>query len=137
MNKLLFFLSISIIFNSCEVENNKIINYPSISIINPSQELFNTGQDINIDILISHDEVIDNILYIETCECTNENFNTLELIELKNVFQNEWNYQKTISTINIPTDAMCDYNIEISTEDISGNERSKSIYFHLMNMNEN
>ena len=137
MNKILLLLSLILIFNSCEEENNRITNYPNISIINPNQEMYNIGQDIDINILISNDEVLDNILYLETCECTDDNLNSLELIELKNVFQNDWSYQKTISTINIPMDVMCDYNIEITANDIKGNERSKSIYFHLMSMNEN
>ena len=137
MNKILLLFSLILIFNSCEEENNRITNYPNISIINPNQEMYNIGQDIDINILISNDEVLDNILYLETCECTDDNLNSLELIELKNVFQNDWSYQKTISTINIPMDVMCDYNIEITANDIKGNERSKSIYFHLMSMNEN
>ena len=137
MNKILFLFSLILIFNSCEEENNRITNYPNISIINPNQEMYNIGQDIDINILISNDEVLDNILYLETCECTDDNLNSLELIELKNVFQNDWSYQKTISTNNIPMDVMCDYNIEITANDIKGNERSKSIYFHLMSMNEN
>ena len=137
MNKILLLFSLILIFNSCEEENNRITNYPNISIINPNQEMYNIGQDIDINILISNDEVLDNILYLETCECTDDNLNSLELIELKNVFQNDLSYQKTISTKNIPMDVMCDYNIEITANDIKGNERSKSIYFHLMSMNEN
>ena len=137
MNKILLLFSLILIFNSCEEENNRITNYPNISIINPNQEMYNIGQDIDINILISNDEVLDNILYLETCECTDDNLNSLELIELKNVFQNDWSYQKTISTNNIPMDVMCDYNIEITADDIKGNVRSKSIYFHLMSMNEN
>ena len=137
MNKTLLLFSLILIFNSCEEENNRITNYPNISIKNTNKEMYNIGQDIDINILISNDEVLDNILYLETCECTDDNLNSLELIELKNVFQNDWSYQKTISTKNIPMDVMCDYNIEITANDIKGNERSKSIYFHLMSMNEN
>ena len=42
-----------------------------------------------------------------------------------------------ITTNNIPENVMCDYNIEISAEDLNGNDSVKSIYFHVMTMNEN
>ena len=65
MNKILLLFSLILIFNSCEEENNRITNYPNISIINPNQEMYNIGQDIDINILISNDEVLDNILYLK------------------------------------------------------------------------
>ena len=81
--------------------------------------------------------MLDNITYYEICDCTDDNFDSLELIELKNVYENEWGYTKNISTKSLPANIMCDYNIEVSANDLNGNESSKSIYFHVMNMNEN
>ena len=124
------------LFCTCSVDEERMIESPSISIINPTQDLYNIGQIINIDILISHNEVIDNITYYETCNCTDDEFDSLELIELKNVYEKEWNYTKNIDTNNIPETIMCDYNIEISADDLNGNESVKSIYFHVMTMNE-
>ena len=124
------------LFCTCSVDEERMIESPSISIINPTQDLYNIGQMINIDILISHNEVIDNITYYETCNCTDDEFDSLELIELKNVYEKEWSYTKNIDTNNIPETVMCDYNIEISADDLNGNESVKSIYFHVMTMNE-
>ena len=124
------------LFCTCSVDEERMIESPSISIINPTQDLYNIGQIINIDILISHNEVIDNITYYETCNCTDDEFDSLELIELKNVYEKEWSYTKNIDTNNIPETIMCDYNIEISADDLNGNESVKSIYFHVMTMNE-
>lgn len=124
------------LFCTCSVDEERMIESPSISIINPTQDLYNIGQIINIDILISHNEVIDNITYYETCNCTDDEFDSLELIELKNVYEKEWSYTKNIDTNNIPETVMCDYNIEISADDLNGNESVKSIYFHVMTMNE-
>tara|TARA_B100001250_G_C19414532_1_gene620525 strand:+ start:261 stop:677 length:417 start_codon:yes stop_codon:yes gene_type:complete len=137
MNKIIFTLSIVLLINACSPDEDKTINYPSISIINPTQDLYNIGQNIIIDILISHNEVLDNIIYFETCDCTDNKFDSLELIELKNLYEEEWTYTKTIDTQKIPENVMCDYNIEVSADDLNGNESSKSIYFHVMNMNEN
>ena len=135
MKKIISILTI-FLFCTCSVDEERVIESPSISIINPTQDLYNIGQIINIDILISHNEVIDNITYYETCNCTDDEFDSLELIELKNVYEKEWSYTKNIDTNNIPETVMCDYNIEISADDLNGNESVKSIYFHVMTMNE-
>ncbi len=134
MKKIISILTI-FLFCTCSVDEERMIESPSISIINPTQDLYNIGQMINIDILISHNEVIDNITYYETCNCTDDEFDSLELIELKNVYEKEWSYTKNIDTNNIPETVMCDYNIEISADDLNGNESVKSIYFHVMTMN--
>ena len=135
MKKIISILTI-FLFCTCSVDEEMMIESPSISIINPTQDLYNIGQIINIEILISHNEVIDNITYYETCNCTDDEFDSLELIELKNVYEKEWGYTKNIDTNNIPESVMCDYNIEISADDLNGNESVKSIYFHVMTMNE-
>ena len=97
MKKIISILTI-FLFCTCSVDEERMIESPSISIINPTQELYNIGQIINIDILISHNEVIDNITYYETCNCTDDEFDSLELIELKNVYEKEWSYTKNIDT---------------------------------------
>tara|TARA_B100001250_G_C19445360_1_gene633598 strand:- start:287 stop:673 length:387 start_codon:yes stop_codon:yes gene_type:complete len=127
----------TILFTRCSVDNEIVINYPNISINNPDQELYNIGQNIPIDILITHNEVLDNITYYESCNCTDNNFDSLNLIELKDIYEKEWVYTKNISTKNIPENIMCDYNIEISAEDLNGNESTKSVYFHVMTIPEN
>ena len=138
MNKSYYFLIvIFIIGSSCSVEEENVINYPSISIMSPNQEMYEIGQDIPIEIFISHNEVLDNITYYETCDCTGDDYDSLDLIELNNIYQEEWSYVKTISTKQMPTDIMCNYNIEITANDLNGNESSKSIYFHVMTMDNN
>ena len=138
MNKYYYFLIIIfIIGSSCSVEEENIINYPSISIMSPNQEMYEIGQDIPIEIFISHNEVLDNITYYETCDCTGDDYDSLDLIELNNIYQEEWSYVKTISTKQIPADIMCNYNIEITANDLNGNESSQSIYFHVMTMTNN
>tara|TARA_B100001250_G_C19807740_1_gene794186 strand:- start:1476 stop:1892 length:417 start_codon:yes stop_codon:yes gene_type:complete len=135
MKKITLSILTIFLFCTCSVDEERIIESPSISIINPTQELYNIGQMINIEILISHNEVIDNITYYETCNCTDDEFDSLELIELKNIYEKEWSYTKSITTNDIPENVMCDYNIEISADDLNGNESVKSIYFHVMTMN--
>ena len=138
MNKIYFSLifALLIIIGSCSVEEEMTPSPPSISIINPTQEIYNIGQNIAVEILIAHDEVLDNITYYEICDCTDDNYDTLELIELKNVYEKEWVYTKNIATKKIPENVMCDYNIEITADDLNGNENTKSIYFHVMTMME-
>ena len=136
MNKYLILIFIALLVNSCSTDDNITVNYPNIYINSPNQELYNIGQNITIDISITHNEVLDNITYYESCNCTDNNFDSLNLIELKDVYENDWTYTKNISTKHIPENIMCDYNIEISAEDLNGNERSKSIYFHVMTITE-
>jgi len=137
MNKYLAFICIVLLVSSCSTEDNTTVNYPNILVSNPNQELYNIGQNILIDIIITHDEVLDNITYYESCSCTDDNFDSLNLLEIKDLYENEWTYTKDISTENIPSDIMCDYNIEISAEDLNGNGSTTSIYFHVMTMTEN
>ena len=137
MNKYLIFISIALLLTNCSSDENMTANYPNILVSNPNQELYNIGQNILIDITITHDEVLDNITYYESCSCTDNNFDSLNLLEIEDVYENEWTYTKDISTENIPSNIMCDYNIEISAEDLNGNGSTKSIYFHVMTMTEN
>ena len=137
MNKYLIFISIALLLTNCSSDENMTANYPNILVSNPNQELYNIGQNILIDIIITHDEVLDNITYYESCSCTDDNFDSLNLLEIKDLYENEWTYTKDISTENIPSDIMCDYNIEISAEDLNGNGSTTSIYFHVMTMTEN
>ena len=137
MNNTLFLVFFSLLISSCSTEDVITLNYPSISVSNPNQELFSTGQSIPIDILITHNEALDNITYYESRSCTDNSFDSLNLIEIEDFYENEWTYTKNISTKNIPLDIMCDYNIEISAEDLNGNGSTTSIYFHVMTMTEN
>ena len=92
---LVLFLSLFII--SCEEENNQIIT-PNIIFEDLSNENFTIGDDINISILINHEEVLDNVKYYEILNCSDDNFDALSLLEWENIYELEWSYEKTIET---------------------------------------
>ena len=112
---LVLFLSLFII--SCEEENNQIIT-PNIIFEDLSNENFTIGDDINISILINHEEVLDNVKYYEILNCSDDNFDSLSLLEWENIYELEWSYEKTIETDYLPEDIICTCTIQVEATDL-------------------
>ena len=113
---LVLFLSLFII--SCEEENNQIIT-PIIIFEDLSNEIFTIGDDINISILINHEEVLDNVKYYEILNCSDDNFDSLSLLEWENIYELEWSYEKTIETDYLPEDITCTCTIQVEATDLN------------------
>mgnify|MGYP001157174748 FL=1 len=113
---LVLFLSLFII--SCEEENNQIIT-PNIIFEDLSNENFTIGDDINISILINHEEVLDNVKYYEILNCSDDNFDSLSLLEWENIYELEWSYEKTIETDYLPEDIICTCTIQVEATDLN------------------
>ena len=113
---LALFLSLFII--SCEEENDQIIT-PNIIFEDLSNENFTIGDDINISILINHEEVLDNVKYYEILNCSDDNFDSLSLLEWENIYELEWSYEKTIETDYLPEDIICTCTIQVEATDLN------------------
>ena len=69
----LLILTLSLFIFSCEKEKNEI-KTPNITFENPTNDNFLTGDNIDISILINHDEVLDNVKYYEIFNCSDDNY---------------------------------------------------------------
>tara|TARA_B100001758_G_C18164514_1_gene480907 strand:- start:141 stop:527 length:387 start_codon:yes stop_codon:yes gene_type:complete len=103
---------------SCEEENNQITT-PNIIFENLSNENFIIGDDINISILVNHEEVLDNVKYYEILNCSDDNFDSLSLLEWENIYELEWSYEKTIETDYLPEDIICTCTIQVEATDLN------------------
>ena len=110
-------LFLSLLITSCEEENNQIIT-PNIIFENPSNGNFIIGDDINMSILINHEEVLDNVKYYEIFNCSDDNFDSLNLLEWENIYELEWSYEKTIETDYLPEDITCTCTIQVEATDL-------------------
>ena len=127
---LVLFLSLFII--SCEEENNQIIT-PNIIFEDLSNENFTIGDDINISILINHEEVLDNVKYYEILNCSDDNFDSLSLLEWENIYELEWSYEKTIETDYLPEDIICTCTIQVEATDLNDTMNQTEISITISN----
>ncbi len=114
----LFILMSFFSITSCEEENNQITT-PNIIFENLSNENFIIGDDINISILVNHEEVLDNVKYYEILNCSDDNFDSLSLLEWENIYELEWSYEKTIETDYLPEDIICTCTIQVEATDLN------------------
>ena len=121
-------LFLSLLITSCEKENNQIIT-PNIIFEYPSNENFIIGDDINISILVNQEEVLDNVKYYEIFNCSDDNFDSLNLLEWENIYELEWSYEKTIETNYLPEDITCTCTIQVEATDLNNTMSQSEILF--------
>jgi len=117
-NYALLILTLSILIFSCEEEPNGII-IPNITFESPTNENFLIGENINISILVNHNEVLDNVKYYEILNCSDDNYDSLNLLEWENIYELEWSYEKTIETDYLPEDIVCTCTIQVEVTDLN------------------
>ena len=118
------------IFGCKKEESNLIENGPSINIISPtSQYMPAPGSIVEINATITdNDEITDVIINITSDYSANEE-------SIKMIFDH---IHKTVFNVDtsfiadIPSGSMANYTIQVSAEDISGNNNSESLTFHVM-----
>lgn len=124
----LLILTLSLFIFSCEKEKNEI-KTPNITFENPTNDNFLTGDNIDISILINHDEVLDNVKYYEIFNCSDDNYDALELLEWENIYETDWSYQKTIITNYLPEDITCTCTIQLEATDLNNTMSQSEILF--------
>ncbi len=125
-------LLLSLLIVSCEEENDQIIS-PNIIFENPTNENFIIGDDINISILVNHEEVLDNVKYYEIFNCSDDNFDSLNLLEWENIYELEWSYEKTIGTNYLPEDITCTCTIQVEATDLNSIMSQTEILLNISN----
>ena len=121
MKKISIFLSITlmlILFSSCEEKINET-QTPNIIFDSPTIENFLIGENINISISINHNEVLDDVKYYEILNCSDDNFDSLNLLEWGDIYETEWSFEKIIETTNFPQDISCTCTIQVEATDLN------------------
>ncbi len=124
----LLILTLSLFIFSCEKEKNEI-KTPNIIFENPTNDNFLTGDNIDISILINHEDVLDNVKYYEIFNCSDDNYDVLELLEWENIYETDWSYQKTIITNYLPEDITCTCTIQLEATDLNNTMSQSEILF--------
>ena len=83
------YLFIIFTFSSCEKEKEEKIK-PNIIIENPSNDYYLIGESIPVSISVNHEENIDNITYYEILNCSDDNFDSFNLLEWKNIYESNF-----------------------------------------------
>ena len=125
------FLTIAILIFGCEKnEPCSIENGPEITIISPtSQDMPATGSTIEINANITDDDQVHDV----TINITSDYSPSPAAIEI--FFDHIHNTSFNIDTsfiADIPSGSMANYTVQISAEDMLGNNRSNSVTFHVM-----
>ena len=114
------------LFTSCEKEQIEIMK-PSIIFENPNTTNFLIGETIPISISINHTEVLDNVKYYEIFNCSDDNYNFLNLFEWENIYETSWSYEKEIETESFPEELICTHTIQIEAIDLNNQMSSSTI----------
>ena len=125
------FLMISFLIFGCKKEEaNPIENGPAINIISPtSQAMPTTGSIVEINATITdNDEIHDVIINITSDYSANPE--SIEMI-FDHIHKTVFNVD-TLFIADIPSGSMANYTIQVSAEDMSGNNNSESLTFHVM-----
>jgi hypothetical protein len=107
-----------VLFFSCEEVKNEL-KTPNIIFENPTNENFLIGENISISISVTHNEVLDNIKYYEVINCSDDNYDSLNLLEWENIYELEWSYDKTIETNYFPEEITCTCTIQVEAIDLN------------------
>ena len=51
--------------------------------------------------------------------CSDDNFDSLSLLEWENIYELEWSYEKTIETDYLPEDIICTCTIQVEATDLN------------------
>ncbi len=117
---------------SCEEENYEIIP-PNIILESPTNENFLIGENINISILVNHNEVLDNVKYYEITNCSDDTFDSLNLLEWENIYELDWSFEKTIETNYLPEDITCTCTIQVEATDLNNTMNQSEILLNISN----
>tara|TARA_B100000963_G_scaffold93400_1_gene80392 strand:- start:304 stop:711 length:408 start_codon:yes stop_codon:yes gene_type:complete len=128
--KYIVFLFLIFISSSCEKEKEEKIK-PNIIIENPSNDYYSIGESIPVSITINHQENIDNITYYEILNCSDDNFDSFNLLEWKNVYESNWSYSKTIETNKMSENIACTCRIQIEATALNNTESKIDVNFEI------
>lgn len=128
----LLILTLTLFIFSCNKETNEIIT-PNIKFESPANNFFLIGENISISISVNHDEVLDNVKYYEILNCSDEKFNSINLLEWENIYELEWSYQKNITTNNYPEDIICTCIIQVEATDLNNIMNQSEILLNISN----
>jgi len=128
----LLILTITLFFFSCDNEINDM-KTPNIKFESPTNDFFLIGEDISISILVNHDEVLDNVKYYETLNCSDDNYDSINLLEWENIYELDWSYQKNITTNNYPENLVCTCVIQVEATDLNNIVNQSEILLNISN----
>ena len=128
--KYIVYLFLIFISSSCEKEKEEKIK-PNIIIENPSNDYYLIGESIPVSITINHEENIDNITYYEILNCSDDNFDSFNLLEWKNVYESNWSYSKTIETNKMSENIACTCRIQIEATALNNTESKIDVNFEI------
>ena len=128
--KYIVYLFLIFISSSCEKEKEEKIK-PNIIIENPSNDYYLIGESIPVSITINHEENIDNITYYEILNCSDDNFDSFNLFEWKNVYESNWSYSKTIETNKMSENIACTCRIQIEATALNNTESKIDVNFEI------
>lgn len=114
---LIIFLCLNFM-TSCEKEKEEIIK-PNIIFESPSDTNFLIGKSILVTISVNHNEALDNIKYYEILNCSDDNYDSLNLTEWEDVYELSWSYEKSIETNYFPEDITCTCTIQVEATDLN------------------
>lgn len=106
---------------------------PNIKFESPTNDFFLIGEDISISILVNHDEVLDNVKYYETLNCSDDNYDSINLLEWENIYELDWSYQKNITTNNYPENLVCTCVIQVEATDLNNIVNQSEILLNISN----
>tara|TARA_B100001559_G_C16111354_1_gene444055 strand:+ start:122 stop:535 length:414 start_codon:yes stop_codon:yes gene_type:complete len=129
--KHIIYLFIIFSFSSCEKEKEEK-NTPNIIIENPSNDYYLIGESIPISITINHEENLDNITYYEILNCSDDSFDTFNLLEWENVYEPNWNYSKIIETNKMPENIACTCRIQIEATALNNTKNKTDVNFEIL-----
>jgi len=124
------YLFIIFTFSSCEKEKEEKIK-PNIIIENPSNDYYLIGESIPVSISVNHEENIDNITYYEILNCSDDNFDSFNLLEWKNIYESNWSYSKTIETNKMSENIACTCRIQIEVTALNNTESKIDVNFEI------
>ena len=128
--KYIVYLFLIFISSSCEKEKEEKIK-PNIIIENPSNDYYLIGESIPVSITINHEENIDNITYYEILNCSDDNFDSFNLLEWKNVYESNWSYSKTIETNKMSENITCTCRIQIEATALNNTKSKIDVNFEI------
>ena len=128
--KYIVYLFLIFISSSCDKEKEEKIK-PNIIVENPSNDYYLIGESIPVSITINHEENIDNITYYEILNCSDDNFDSFNLLEWKNVYESNWSYSKTIETNKMSENINCACRIQIEATALNNTESKTDINFEI------
>ncbi len=117
---------------SCE-KSEEIVQKPLIRFQEPSLDTFSIGENIPVNISVKHHEILHSVKYYEIFDCSDDNYDSIELLEEENIDELEWYFQKDIGTNLLPKDLNCVCTIEVEATDINQLKTQNTISLSITN----